>query len=138
MSQNLEKPHRSMAQHAIKEDMIYKECTPPASNKAIQIQMLAHQAFAKNLTKFLRGNFIRPNLRTCTPLHIPTAAVIEKAHPSIASQLFNDRTWSNAFAIATPTTCSCQKWLQMDPNIPNYQGHITSPISLLPLHPQFK
>ena len=79
VSQNIEQPHRSMAQNELKSALSYKNHTPPPINIAPKLPLLAHPEFKRAVASFLRKQFITPH-NQLSPLSTSQPPKLEKSH----------------------------------------------------------
>ena len=114
--------------------MKFRGCTVPQHKLRLRLPFLVHPTFHTEITQWLRHQVLSYK-HWLIPLHLPSHAVEEGAHLSVAELLFNFQHWETRMNKLDPMTlpCSCGQFAALHPQINMVDGHIASSASLLDL-----
>lgn len=116
------------ALHHLYRELKRRNCARPKNRRSLCIPFLAHSEFQHNLRHWLRSIIIKYK-QHATEFHIPSTRVCCKSSVTIAQTLQNFKMYMKQWALAPPTTCRCQEFLQSHTHCRQTNGHIASPMS---------
>ena len=134
IANNLEQPAKTRVCQLLRSAMQFRGSTIPQLKLRLRLPFLAHATFHIETKQWLRRQVLLRK-HWLIPLHLPSHAVEEGAHMSVAKLLFNFQRWETKMKNLDPMTlpCNCGRFARLHPRINIVDGHIASSASLLDL-----